>query len=112
MKGAKGPKAVKLVFTMGIDQQKIATALSAVSGAKAEVVGRFHDLLLTGMGGKMQRGEELTLEWDGPAVMVAIRGKGAGSIRDKALADGLLDLYLGPNAVSPSLKADVGAHLG
>ena len=111
LKTAKGPKAALLTFTMGVDEEKVATALSGVSGVKTEIVEGFKALLVQGMGGKMQKGEQLTLEWDGPSVTVTVRGKYAGKIKDRALGDGLLDLYLGKAAVSPTLKEDIRAAL-
>ena len=109
---SKGPKVAKLVFTMGIGEHKVATALSAVSGVKVAVIDAFNDMLLAGIGGKMFKDEVLTLEWDGnDRVSVQIRGKAAGSMKDKALAQGLLDMYLGKGGVSRTLKEDIDARL-
>ena len=63
------------------------------------------------MGGKMLRGESLTLEWNGPLVSVTIRGKPVGTTKDKAFAEALQALYLGKAAVSPTLKDDIKATL-
>lgn len=106
---AKGPKVAHLVFTMGVGADKVATALSAVSGVDGKVVQSFNDMLIKGMSGKMSKGESLTLEFDGPSITVTIRGKSIGSLKDKALASGLLDLYLGRSSVSPTLKDDIKA---
>lgn len=107
LQSSKGPKVAQLVFVMSVDEKKVADALSAVSGVKANVLAEFQDLILRGIGGKMSKGETLTLEFDGPSVAVAVRGKLVGKIKDKALADGVLELYLGKTSVSPTLKENI-----
>jgi len=108
---SKGPKVAQLVFAMSVDEKKVADALSAVSGVKVDVLASFNDIILKGIGGKMAKGEKLTLEFDGPTVAVTVRGKAAGKVKDKALADGVLELYLGRASVSPTLKEDIRAVL-
>mmetsp|Transcript_52770 Transcript_52770/g.98062 ORF Transcript_52770/g.98062 Transcript_52770/m.98062 type:complete len:210 (+) Transcript_52770:93-722(+) len=103
----KAPKVAHLHFSMGVGAEKVAAALSAVSGVKDEVVASFNDMLIKGMGGKMLKGESLSLDFDGPKVAVTVRGKPVGSAKDQALSSGLLELYLGKSSVSPTLKEDI-----
>lgn len=111
LKRSKGPKVLQLTFAMGVDEKKVADALSAVIGVKADVLAAFKDIILMGIGGKMARGETMTLEFDGPNLAVTVRGASAGKIKDRALADGVLELYLGGASVSPTLKEDIRAVL-
>ena len=103
------PKVAQLTFAMGIGPEKIAEALSAVNADEA-VKKKFHDMILDGMkGGKMKSKEKMSLEWKGSDVIsVSIRGKHIGQMKDKALANGVIELYLGPKSVSPSLRRDLG----
>ena len=103
------PKVVHLTFAMGLGPEKIAEALSAVNADEA-VKKEFHDMILEGMeGGKMKSKEKMSLEWKGSDVIsVSIRGKHIGQMKDKKLANGVIELYLGTKSVSPSLRRDLG----
>ena len=107
---SKSPKAVKLIFAMGVGPEKIAEAVSQLSGVKESVQKAFHDLVLNGMGdGKMKASEFLTFEWKGEDVIaVTVRGKYVGEMKDVSLAKGVLALYVGQKSVSPSLRNDLG----
>ena len=108
---AKGPKAVQLTFVMGVGAAKMADALSNVDGVSQETKDAFGDMIITGMGGKMLKGETMTIEWKGSdVVVVTARGKLIGEMKDRDLHRGLLDIYLGPKSVSPSLKASIGEN--
>jgi hypothetical protein len=103
-------KAVTLTFQMGIGPERIAEALSAVKADEAIKI-KFRTMIVSSMGGRMLKGESMTLEWkgsQGDILAVSIRNKYVGEIKDKALAGGVLDLYLGPKSVSPSLRKDLG----
>lgn len=106
---AKGAKAVQLTFLMGIGADKIAEAISAVSDVDQSTKDAFKDMLLDGMGGKMLKGESMTFEWkdNNSAIVATARGAYIGEMKDKNLAKGVLDLYLGPRTVSPSLVRDI-----
>ena len=104
------PKTVQLKFAMGIGPEKIAEALSAVD-ANENVKKEFQTMIIDGMGseGKMKKGQVMSLEWKGTDVIsVSIRGKYIGQMKDKALASGVIQLYLGSKSVSPSLRHDLG----
>jgi hypothetical protein len=107
---SKAPKAVKLTFHMSIGPDKIAEAVSQLKGVDEAITQQFHDLVLEGTGGgKMKSGETMSFEWKGPDVIsVTIRGKVVGEMKDKSLAQGVLDLYVGSKSVSPSLRKDLG----
>ena len=107
---SKSPKAVKLIFAMGVGPEKIAEAVSQLSGVKESVQKAFHDLVLNGMGdGKMKASEFMTFEWKGEDVIaVTVRGKYVGEMKDVSLAKGVLALYVGQKSVSPSLRNDLG----
>eukprot|EP00614_Pseudopedinella_elastica_P004993 CAMPEP_0172593046 /NCGR_PEP_ID=MMETSP1068-20121228/12244_1 /TAXON_ID=35684 /ORGANISM="Pseudopedinella elastica, Strain CCMP716" /LENGTH=210 /DNA_ID=CAMNT_0013390413 /DNA_START=35 /DNA_END=667 /DNA_ORIENTATION=- len=105
------PRVAHLKFAMGVGAEKVATALSAVEGVGDETMTAFNDMLIKGMGGKMNKGESLTLEWDGATTTVAVRGMSIGSVKSKELASGLLELYLGKSSVSPTLKGSIKATL-
>lgn len=103
-------KAVTLTFQKSIGPEKIAEALSAVKAAEA-VKTKFRTMIVSSMGGKMLKGESMTLEWkgsNGDILGVSIRNKYVGEVKDKALAWGVMDLYVGPKSVSPSLRKDLG----
>ena len=104
------PKIVQLKFAMGIGPEKIAEALSAVD-ADENVKKEFQSMIINGMGaeGKMKKGQVMSLEWKGSDIIsVSIRGKYIGQMKDKALASGVIQLYLGSKSVSPSLRHDLG----
>lgn len=78
---------------------------------KEEVKSEFHTMLLEGMGeGKMKKGESMTFEWKGKdSIMATARGKVIGEMKDKALAEGVLELYLdSKKGVSQSLLQNMG----
>ena len=104
------PKAVELTMNMGIGPEKIAEAVSGLAGVDQKVRTKFHDMLIDGLGeGKLKKGESMTFEWKGAdTIMVTARGKPIGSMKDKKLAPGVFNLYVGPKSVSPSLKKDLG----
>lgn len=106
------PKAVQLTFAMGIGPEKIAEAVSQLDGVDKKIRDQFHDMLIGGMGGgKMQKAESMTFEWKGSDTIAAsARGNYIGEVKDKALALGVLDLYLGPKSVSPSLLQNLGCR--
>lgn len=107
---AKGPRAAQLTFAMGVGAAKMAEALSNIDGVAQESKDKFSEMILTGIGGKMKKGETMTLEWKGSdVVVVTARGSPIGEMKDKDLFKGLLNVYLGPKSVSPSLKANIGA---
>lgn len=105
-----GPKAVELIFSMGIGPEKIAEAISQLKTVDPQVLEEFQTMLIQGMGeGKMKKGESFTFEWKGSdAITATARGKFIGQVKDKALATGVLGLYVGPDSVSPSLRRDLG----
>lgn len=58
---------------------------------------------------QLKKGESMTLEWKGSDTVVATaRGKVLGEMKDKDLFIGLLNVYLGPKTVSPSLRENIG----
>jgi hypothetical protein len=104
------PKAIQLTFSMGVGPEKIAEAVSQLSAVKKDIRQEFHNMIVNGMGdGKMQKGESMTFEWKGvDTIIVTARGVLLGTMKDKALAQGVLALYVGPKSVSPSLRHDLG----
>jgi hypothetical protein len=104
------PKAVQLIFNMGIGPEKIAEAVSQLAGVDKKVKDEFHDMLLQGMGdGKMKKGETMSFEWKGAdAISATARGEYIGTVKDKKLAQGVFELYVGPKSVSPSLRQNIG----
>lgn len=110
LESSAGPKAVQLTFSMGIGPEKIAEAISQLKTVDAQVLEEFKTMLIEGMGeGKMKKGESFTFEWKGSdAITATARGKFIGQVKDKALATGVLGLYVGPDSVSPSLRRDLG----
>ena len=109
--GSKGAKAALLRFNMGVGAEKMAEALSNVQGVGQDTKDDFANMILTGLGGpgeKFRKGESMTLEWKAPdRVFVTGRGSFLCEVRDKDLYQGLLDVYLGPSGVSPSLKDSI-----
>ncbi|CAJ1960444.1 unnamed protein product [Cylindrotheca closterium] len=105
------PKAVELTFAMGIGPEKIAEAIAQLANVKEEIKNEFHTMLLDGMGeGNMKKGESITFEWKGKdTILASARGKPIGEMKDKALAEGVLQLYLNKEkGVSPSLLQNMG----
>mmetsp|Transcript_18907 Transcript_18907/g.46838 ORF Transcript_18907/g.46838 Transcript_18907/m.46838 type:complete len:217 (-) Transcript_18907:264-914(-) len=105
------PKAVELTFAIGIGPEKIAEAIAQLANVEEEVKTEFHTMLLDGMGeGKMKKGESMTFEWKGKdTIMATARGEPIGEMKDKALAEGVLQLYLDKKkGVSPSLLQNMG----
>jgi hypothetical protein len=109
---ATTPKAVQLTFAMGIGPEKIAEAISQLDNVDELVRKKFHAMLIDGMGdGKMKKGESMTFEWKGAdTIMATARGSYIGEVKDKALAAGVLELYLGSKSVSPSLLENLGCR--
>mmetsp|Transcript_14413 Transcript_14413/g.23817 ORF Transcript_14413/g.23817 Transcript_14413/m.23817 type:complete len:217 (-) Transcript_14413:211-861(-) len=107
---SKHPKAVQLTFSMSIGPEKVAEAVSQLDGVDKDIVKEFHDLVLNGMGGgKMRSTESMSFEWKGlDVIAVTIRGTVIGEMKDRALAMGVLNLYVGPKSVSPTLRHDLG----
>eukprot|EP00429_Kryptoperidinium_foliaceum_P069837 CAMPEP_0176060622 /NCGR_PEP_ID=MMETSP0120_2-20121206/30217_1 /TAXON_ID=160619 /ORGANISM="Kryptoperidinium foliaceum, Strain CCMP 1326" /LENGTH=219 /DNA_ID=CAMNT_0017394167 /DNA_START=100 /DNA_END=759 /DNA_ORIENTATION=+ len=107
---SKASKKVQLKFAMGIGPEKIAEAVSGLAGVDSQVRQDFQTMLIDGMGeGKMKKGETMSFEWKKglETISVTARGKPIGSMKNKALAQGVLDLYVGPKSVSPSLLDDL-----
>uniref|UniRef100_A0A6U6KPG9 Chalcone isomerase domain-containing protein n=1 Tax=Odontella aurita TaxID=265563 RepID=A0A6U6KPG9_9STRA len=109
-KNLKTSRAALLKFNMAVTAEKMADAMSAVEGPSQEIKDTFTAMLVKGIGGKLTKGEEMTFEWKGTnTVVLTARGVSIGEIKDKALFQGLLEIYLGENSVSPSLKKDIAA---
>uniref|UniRef100_A0A7S2CCW4 Chalcone isomerase domain-containing protein n=1 Tax=Florenciella parvula TaxID=236787 RepID=A0A7S2CCW4_9STRA len=108
-----GTQAVVLTFAMGIGAGKVAEALSGVGGVAPDVITTFQKLLLDGMGGSMKKGESMTLEFGprGEVVLVTVRGKKVGEMKDKALHAGLKEMYLGAKPVSQTLVRDMDVRV-
>eukprot|EP00978_Attheya_sp_CCMP212_P036481 scaffold165777_cov32-Attheya_sp.AAC.1 len=105
---AKGAKAAQLTFQMGLNAEKMAEALTNIDGVETSIKDAFGKMIMEGIGGKLKKGESMTLEWKFPNLIVATaRGKPIGEMKDKNLYQGLLNVYLGPKSVSPSLKQDM-----
>lgn len=108
----KASRAAVLKFNMAVSADKMADAMSAVEGPSQEIKDTFMAMIVKGIGGKMKKGEEMSFEWKGiNTVVLTARGVVIGEIRDKALFQGLLEIYLGDKSVSPSLKSDIGAFI-
>lgn len=110
---AKGTKAALLTFAMGVGGEKMADAISNIPGPEQSVKDAFHDMIVAGIGGKINKGESMTFEWKGSGgggemVEVTVRGTKIGETKDKTFARALLEVYLGPKSVSPSLKKNMG----
>jgi hypothetical protein len=76
-----------------------------------DVKNEFHGMVIEGMGGgKMKKGESMTFEWKGADTIAAsARGTAIGEMKDKALAAGVLGLYLDrKKSVSPTLLRNLG----
>lgn len=103
-------KQVVLTFARDVGASKIAEALSAVPGASAKARAELEACIVQ-KNGDLKKGDSLALAWKGRDA-VAVKG-GAGAtlcaFRDRALASGLLQMYLGKDAVSPKLKSSI-AH--
>mmetsp|Transcript_5037 Transcript_5037/g.7278 ORF Transcript_5037/g.7278 Transcript_5037/m.7278 type:complete len:215 (-) Transcript_5037:177-821(-) len=110
IRDSSSPKAMQLTFAMAVGPEKIAEAISGIEGVDEAVKSGFHDMLIKGLGGgKLKKGESMSFEWKGAGTIVATgRGSYIGEMKDKALAFGILDLYLGPNSVSQSLLKNLG----
>jgi hypothetical protein len=107
---SKAPRAVQIQFAMGIGPERIAEAVSQLSGVAEPVRTKFHDLVLQGIqGGKMKPQEVMTFEWKGTdVIVVTVRGQYVGEMKDRDLAMGVLELYVGSKSVSPSLRKHLG----
>jgi hypothetical protein len=106
-----GRLAVALTFYMGVGAKKVAEALAAVSGVEKEIIVHFQEMLIQGMAGSMNKNESMTIEWTGKdSIVVTVRGNKIGDITNAALAKGLLEMYLGKQAVSPAMLKDIEVH--
>jgi hypothetical protein len=111
---SKAPRAVQIQFAMGIGPERIAEAVSQLSGVSESVRTQFHDLVLNGIqqqqGQKMMKAKEvMTFEWKGnDVIVVTVRGQYVGEMKDRDLAMGVLELYVGTKSVSPSLRKHLG----
>jgi hypothetical protein len=105
---APAAKQVLLTFARDVGAAKIAEALSAVPGASAKARAELEECLMTKQG-DFKKGSSLALAWRGRDGLAVKSGAGATlcSFRDRALASGLLAMYLGKAPVSPRLKASV-----
>jgi len=104
------PRAIQMAFSMGVNAEKMAEALTNIEGVAESTKQAFGDMILTGIGGKLKKGERMTLEWKqgGQTVVLTARGKYIGEMKDKDLYQGLLNVYLSKKTVSPSLRANLG----
>lgn len=106
---SKHHKAVKMIFNMEVGPDKIAEAVSQLVDVDKAVVDAFHEMVLTGLNGKMVKEENMTFEWKGDDVLlVSARGKRIGEMKNKSLARAVLELYVGSKSVSPSLRSHLG----
>jgi Chalcone isomerase-like len=105
---SKAPRAVQLKFSMGISAEKIAEAVSSIPGVASKIRQDFESLIVDGTGGKLKKNDQMTFEWKGfDQISVSVRGKSIGTIKDKTLAQGVLNLYVGSKSVAPSLLKDL-----
>lgn len=108
---AASAKQVVLTFARSVGAQKIADALSAVPGASARARSELEACIVTKKG-DLRKGDSLTLSWRGKDSLSVKSGSATlCSFRDRPLAAGLLAMYLGPEAVSPKLKASIAAGI-
>ncbi|CAM9813777.1 unnamed protein product, partial [Chrysoparadoxa australica] len=99
-------KFVQLKFVRSVGAQKIVDALTAISDVSAEALESFSSMLLGGIGGAIKSGETITLGWSSKDVLlVSVRGKPLGEVKDAKLPAAVFDLYLGDAPVSPAAKA-------
>mmetsp|Transcript_3912 Transcript_3912/g.6159 ORF Transcript_3912/g.6159 Transcript_3912/m.6159 type:complete len:225 (-) Transcript_3912:27-701(-) len=120
IRNSNSAKAVQLIFAMGIGPEKIAEAMTQLPNTvDPAVTTAFQIMLVQGLGdGKLQKGESMSFEWKNggggggggsDTILVTARGTYIGEMKDKALALGVLDLYLGQKtSVSPSLLKNLG----
>ena len=83
----------------------------SIAGVQEDIKNKFYNMLLEGMGdGKMKKGESMTFEWKGKDTILArARGELIVEMKDKALAEGILSLYLDTEkSVSPPLLQNMG----
>lgn len=103
-------KQVVLTFARDVGATKIAEALSAVPGASAKARADLEACVVR-KNGDLKKGDSLSLAWKGRDA-VAVKGSAGATLctfRDRALAAGLIRMYLGKDAVSPKLKSSI-AH--
>mmetsp|Transcript_10214 Transcript_10214/g.26532 ORF Transcript_10214/g.26532 Transcript_10214/m.26532 type:complete len:231 (-) Transcript_10214:25-717(-) len=101
-----GPKAVILAFARDVAVAKVADALSAVPGARQSVKEELGKCITKN--GDLRKGDQLMFNWaKKDTVLVKSKYETFCTIRDAPLASGLLGMYLGPQAVSPKLKASI-----
>ncbi len=67
-------------------------------------------MLVTGIGGKMFKGESMTIDWKLDSkyiVLLTAQGKMIGEIKNELLYNGLIKTYFGRNSANPSLRQDI-----
>jgi hypothetical protein len=103
-------KQVVLTFARDVGATKIAEALSAVPGASAKARAELEACIVQ-KNGDLKKGDSLAIAWKGRDAVAVKSGSGATlcAFRDRALASGLVRMYLGKDAVSPKLKSSI-AH--
>ncbi|CAM9565800.1 unnamed protein product [Choristocarpus tenellus] len=98
-------KYLHLIFARAVEAQKVVDALTAVKGVSSDVLSSFSSMLLGAIGDKIGKGESISLGWEGKDKMVVlVRDKAVGSIKDPSLPIAIFDLYLGSSAVSEVAK--------
>ena len=66
---------------------------------------RFSGIILDAVGGSINKGEAISLGWEGQKMVVLVRDRPAGTVVDAALPEAVFALYLGDSPVSPEAKA-------
>lgn len=98
-------------FYMSVGPKKVAEALAAVSGVDQQILSQFQQKLNDAIGEEnMAPGQEISLVWkDDGTLVVTVRKHSTFQFKNKELAEGLLRMYVGKEAVSPSLIQDMEA---
>ncbi|KAJ1635836.1 chalcone isomerase [Pavlovales sp. CCMP2436] len=105
---ASAAKYCVLTFARDVAATKVAEAFLSSPGGSAKSRKELEACIVTQQG-DLKKGDQLALSWRGTDGFAVKSGFGTTlcSFRDRPLAEGLLGMYLGKDAVSPKLKASI-----
>jgi hypothetical protein len=102
-------KEVVLKFMRNLSQDKIQSAMrESLAGAEPKVLDQFVSYFP-----EVKEGQECVLRWaPGGTVESVMAGQARPPIADKAFAERLFGLYVGPQPIQEDIKAGVAARAG
>ena len=102
-------KEVVLKFMRDLSESRVQNGMrESLAGADPKLLDQFIAYFP-----EVKEGQECVLRWPNPGTLEAVMaGQAKPAIADRAFAEKVLGLYVGPAPVQPDIKAGVAARLG